>query len=191
MGGPDSAAEPADIGAEEVEREAARQLGRLRQIGAGPGESIGWLALNGLATLGLLRACEQLGARFVPLNWRLAPAELAAIAEHAGLQHLLHDGHFETLVRETVRRLPGAPALAPGHAPGDLMLVYTSGTTGAPKGAIHTVQAMAANARAAIRTQGLGPGTRALGVLPMFHVGGLCIQVLPTLAAGGRVRLHP
>ncbi len=182
---------PGDIGAEEVEREADRQVERLRAMDAQPGESIGWLALNGLATLGLLRACERLGLRFVPLNWRLTASELAAIAEHAGLQHLLHDGNFAELVRETVARLPGSLPPAPGHEAGDLMLVYTSGTTGAPKGAIHTASAMAANARAAIATQGLGAQTRTLGVLPLFHVGGLCIQVLPTLAAGGRVKLHP
>ena len=180
-----------DFGAEEVEHEADRQFQRLREMGARPGESIGWLALNGLATLGLLRACARLGARFVPLNWRLTASELATIAEHAGLQHLLHDGHFDELVRQTAAHLPVGLPPAPEHAPGDLMLVYTSGTTGTPKGAIHTEQAMAANARAAIASQGLGPETRTLGVLPLFHVGGLCIQVLPTLAAGGRVRLHP
>ncbi len=191
MSGPAAGPELGDIGAEEVERETERQLQRLREMDARPGESIGWLALNGLTTLGLLRACERLGARFVPLNWRLGAGELAAIAEHAGLQHLLHDGHFAGLTRDTVARLPGGLPLAPGHLPGDLMLVYTSGTSGTPKGAIHTVEAMSANARAAIVSQGLGPHSRTLGVLPMFHVGGLCIQVLPTLAAGGRVRLHP
>jgi fatty-acyl-CoA synthase len=182
---------PEEVGAEDVEREAGRQSERLAALGVEPGDSIGWLALNGLPTLGLLRACERLGARFVPLNWRLAPGELAEIAEHAGLQHLLHDGHFDELLQATRARMAGPPARAPGHEAGDLMLVYTSGTTGRPKGAIHTATAMAANARAAIRTQGLDARTRTLGVLPMFHVGGLCIQVLPTLAAGGRVRLHP
>ena len=191
MTAPGPATGGADIGAEEVGHETEAQLRRLREIGTQPGESVGWLALNGVATLGLLRACERLGARFVPLNWRLAPDELAAIAEHAGLQHLLHDGHFEVLARETAMRAGSSPPAAHGHEPGDLMLAYTSGTTGAPKGAIHTRAAMAANAHAAILTQGLGPETRTLGVLPMFHVGGLCIQVLPTLAAGGRLRLHP
>ena len=50
---------------------------------------------------------------------------------------------------------------------------------------------MAANIDAAIDAQGLAAGTRTLAVLPLFHVGGLCIQVLPTLAAGGTVRLQP
>jgi fatty-acyl-CoA synthase len=51
--------------------------------------------------------------------------------------------------------------------------------------------AMLANLDAAIDAQGLDAHTRTLAVLPLFHVGGLAIQVLPTLAAGGVVRLHP
>jgi fatty-acyl-CoA synthase len=70
------------------------------------------------------------------------------------------------------------------------MLVYTSGTTGQPKGAVHTAAQMAANARAAIAVQQFDAATRTLAVLPMFHVGGLCIQLLPTLLAGGVIRLH-
>jgi fatty-acyl-CoA synthase len=85
--------------------------------------------------------------------------------------------------------LPQPPA--PGHQAGDLMLVYTSGTTGEPKGAIHTAAAMQANVEAAIEAQDVDASTRSLAVLPLFHVGGLCIQVLPTLAAGGRVKLQP
>jgi fatty-acyl-CoA synthase len=71
------------------------------------------------------------------------------------------------------------------------MLVYTSGTTGHPRGAIHTAEAMAANIDAAIDAQGFDERTRALAVLPLFHVGGLAIQTLPVLAAGGCVVLHP
>jgi fatty-acyl-CoA synthase len=184
-------AEPVDIGPQEVAQAAGTQRQRLLEMGVGAGDAVGWLAWNGVAGLGLLRACEELGARFVPLNWRLAPAELATIAVHAGLQLLLHDEACAGLAQTVGAVLPEAVPRAPGHEPGDLMLVYTSGTTGTPKGAVHTAAAMQANARAAVLTQGLGPATRTLAVLPMFHVGGLCIQVLPTLAAAGRVRLHP
>ena len=182
-----------DVTPGDVQACADRLQARLLAQGVGAGSSVGWLALNGLDTLGLLRACERIGARLVPLNWRLAPAELAAIAVHAGLQHLLHDEAMAGLAAQVHAQLPAPLPLphAPGHAPGDLMLVYTSGTTGTPKGALHTAAAMAANASAAIQAQGFDAGTRALAVLPMFHVGGLCIQVLPVLAAGGCVRLHP
>mgnify|MGYP006278023107 FL=1 len=179
-----------EIGLADVEREADRQVLRLKQWGVEPGQSIGWLGLNSLEGLGLLYACGHVGARFVPLNWRLAAPELADIAVHAGLQRLLHDPALATLAQD-IRNLISLPLpVAEGHREGDWMVVYTSGTTGRPKGAIHTVEGMRANMRAAIEAQGLTSQTKALAVLPMFHVGGLCIQVLPTLAAGGRVLLH-
>ena len=179
-----------EVGPGDVDRAADAEVAALHALGVQRGDSIGWLGLNGLRPLALLEACQLLGARYVPLNWRLAAAELAAIAEHAGLQHLLHDEAMRELATQVHERvvLPQPPA--PGHEDGDCLLVYTSGTTGEPRGAIHTVAGMQANIEAAIDAQDLGPSTRALAVLPLFHVGGLCIQVLPTLAGGGCVLLH-
>jgi fatty-acyl-CoA synthase len=174
-----------------IERAADAELVVLRAAGVRAGDSIGWLALNDPRAIALLRACERLGARFVPLNWRLAAPELAAIVAHAGLQWLWHDEAMRPLAEQVAGLADLPQPRAAGHRAGDLMLVYTSGTTGAPKGAIHTAAAMQANIAAAIDAQGLDASTRTLAVLPLFHVGGLCIQVLPTLAAGGVVRLHP
>ncbi|HEY6087014.1 MAG TPA: AMP-binding protein [Burkholderiaceae bacterium] len=174
-----------------IERIGDAELAAIRAAGVQSGDSIGWLALNHPRAIALLHACERLGVRFVPLNWRLAASELAAIVAHAGLQLLWHDEAMRHLA-EQVGGLVDLPLPhATGHQTGDLMLVYTSGTAGAPKGAIHTAAAMQANIAAAIDVQGLDASTRTLAVLPLFHVGGLCIQVLPTLAAGGVVRLHP
>ena len=173
-----------------IERAADVEQAALRRLGVREGDSIGWLALNHPRAIALLRACERIGARYVPLNWRLTGVELAAIARHAGLQHLLHDEAMAALAAQVCALVELAQPSAPGHAVGDLMLVYTSGTTAEPKGAIHTAAAMRANIAAAIDAQGLEAATRTLAVLPLFHVGGLCIQVLPTLAAGGVVRLH-
>ena len=173
-----------------IERAADVEEAALHASGAQAGDSIAWLALNQPRGIALLRACERIGARYVPLNWRLTASELATIARHAGLQFLLNDEAMAALAGQ-VRALVELPqARAPGHEPGDLMLVYTSGTTGEPKAAIHTAAAMQANIAAAIDAQGLNASTRALAVLPLFHAGGLCIQVLPTLAAGGSVRLQ-
>jgi fatty-acyl-CoA synthase len=173
-----------DVDAELIERLADDEVVCLER--ARPGDSIGWLGLNHPRALALLRACERLGLRYVPLNWRLAAAELSAIARHAGLQRLLHDPAMARPAAQVEQPYPPAP----DHESGDLMLVYTSGTTGEPKGAIHTALAMRANVAMAIEAQGFDAATRTLAVLPLFHVGGLCIQVLPTLAAGGVVRLH-
>jgi fatty-acyl-CoA synthase len=179
-----------DLVAADIAATAEVEAAALRATGIGPGDSVGWLALNSPRALALLAACEQVGARYVPLNWRLAPAELAAQARHAGLQTLLHDDAQAPLAAEVAALAPLPLQRAAGHRDGDVMLVYTSGTTGEPKGAIHTAAGMRANIAMAIATQGLSAHTRALAVLPLFHVGGLCIQVLPTLAAGGRVKLH-
>jgi fatty-acyl-CoA synthase len=179
-----------DLVAADIAATTEVEAAALRATGIGPGDSVGWLALNSPRALALLAACEQVGARYVPLNWRLAPAELAAQVRHAGLQTLLHDDAQAPLAADVAALAPLPLQRAAGHRDGDMMLVYTSGTTGEPKGAIHTAAGMRANIAMAIATQGLSAHTRALALLPLFHVGGLCIQVLPTLAAGGRVKLH-
>jgi fatty-acyl-CoA synthase len=164
--------------------EAAAQA--LQAQGVGPGRIVAWLGLNSAAMLAQLLACERLGAVWMPLNWRLAPAELQQQLSHAGAALLLHDEAWAATAA-ALRCEPAADCLPAG----DLMLVYTSGTTGQPKGALHTQAGMLANLDLAIDAQDLDARTRTLAVLPLFHVGGLCIQVLPTLAAGGVVRLHP
>jgi fatty-acyl-CoA synthase len=164
--------------------EAAAQA--LRSKGVGPGRIVAWLGLNSAATLAQLFACERLGAVWMPLNWRLALAELQQQLSHAGAALLVHDDTWMSTAA-ALRCEPAADTLSPG----DLMLVYTSGTTGQPKGAVHTQAGMLANLDMAIDAQSLDATTRTLAVLPLFHVGGLAIQVLPTLAAGGVVRLHP
>jgi fatty-acyl-CoA synthase len=168
-----------------LHREIDGWCGQLSDRGIARGQAFGWLGLNSVPMIAALFACARLHARFVPLNWRLAAPELRAIAAHAGLTAWHADGAFNML--DSV-----APSAEPPHtAHDDLLLVYTSGTTGAPKGALHTQAAMVANIDAAIDAQGFDASTRTLAVLPLFHVGGLCIQVLPTLAAGGVVRLQP
>ncbi len=163
----------------------------LREAGLGATDIVAWLGLNTPRMLAALLACERVGAVFMPLNWRLATDELLACLRHAGAAAL----------RGTPEMAPARAALQSAwHAaggpqrgtamPGDLMLVYTSGTTGEPKGAMHTPAGMAANARAAIAVQQFDATTRTLCALPMFHVGGLCIQLLPTLLAGGVIRMH-
>ena len=166
---------------------------RLEARGIGRGDAFGWLGANSVSMLAALFACERRGARFVPLNWRLAAPELRAIAEHAGLRAWHADPGFDALDGLAFQPLPAVSAHDTAHdtAHDDLLLAYTSGTTGQPKGALHTAAAMGANIDAAIDAQGLAAATRTLAVLPLFHVGGLCIQVLPTLAAGGAVRLQP
>ncbi len=89
------------------------------------------------------------------------------------------------------RRRSDAPVAVETAADDVALIAFTSGTTGEPKGALHTASGMRANREAAIEVQGFDAGTRVLSVLPLFHVGGLAIQTLPVLAAGGALKLHP
>ena len=86
--------------------------------------------------------------------------------------------------------LPPAPVLPAVSPDAPLLLCYTSGTTGRPKGAVLSQAAVTANARHAQALFGFTAADRVLTVLPMFHVGGLCIQTLPALLAGATVLLH-
>lgn len=162
---------------------------RLHAEGVQAGAIVAWLGHNSFEMLATLAACERRGAVLLPLNWRLTAAELAPIVSHAGAGHLLGTPECAALAAAVQARVVLEPGPAEGVLPGDLLLVYTSGTTGEPKGAMHTVAGMAANIAAAVDAQGLDAATRVLSVLPLFHVGGLCIQTLPALAVGAAVRL--
>jgi len=99
------------------------------------------------------------------------------------------------------RLLPAAGLAADGGGDADasvlagkyatqVLLVYTSGTTGRPKGALHTQSGLIWNCVISAHAHELTQADHVLSVLPMFHVGGLCIQTLPALHAGATVTLH-
>jgi fatty-acyl-CoA synthase len=154
----------------------------LRGEGIRAGDRIGWIGLNHPGVLACLFACERIGAVLVPLNWRLAAEELQWIADDAGLA-LLRAGPDSGAV--TPHAMPSATPCAA------LLIGYTSGTTGRPKGAMLSRAALHANAENARRIFDLTPDDHVLTVLPLFHVGGLNIQTVPALLAGARVSLLP
>ena len=166
-------------------------LQHLQADGVQRGCIVAWLGHNSWDLLATLVACERLGAVLLPLNTRLTAAELAQIVSHAGASHLLGTPEMAQLAQAVYAAAHWAAGPAPDVLADDLLLVYTSGTTGQPKGAMHTRAGLQANAVAAIAAQGLDARSRVLAVLPLFHVGGLCIQTLPALAAGGAVNLQP
>jgi fatty-acyl-CoA synthase len=158
---------------------------RLRALGIGPGARFGWIGTNHPGMLAALFAAARIGAQMVPFNWRLSEEELRWIARDAGIAALLRGpSHAEAL--------SGVPDAPPdGVAPEDALLIgYTSGTTGRPKGAVLTRAAFAANAAASRAVFDLTPEDRVLTALPMFHVGGLNIQTLPALIHGAEVILQ-
>jgi fatty-acyl-CoA synthase len=191
-------------------RRVARVTAHLQSTwGMQPGDRVAWLGFNHELQLVTLVACARLGAVFLPLNFRLAVPELQQVMQDAQPRLLVHDSHHadaahalqgtdlqhthhDTLIATaSPRALPLLKMHSDVHGDLPLLLVYTSGTTGLPKGAVHTQAALLANARASAWAHGFVPGDKVLSTLPMFHVGGLCIQTLPALLAGIEVVLHP
>lgn len=91
----------------------------------------------------------------------------------------------------SVRAAVRPPVRTTGSDSDPALLVYTSGTTGRPKGALHTQSGLIWNAIDSTHYHDLTGSDHVLTVLPMFHVGGLCIQTLPALHAGATLTLHP
>ena len=163
----------------------------LQRDGLLAGHIVAWLGHNSWDMIATLVACQRLGAVLLPLNWRLAATELVHILRHAQASHLLGTPELEDLAGKVLATQPLHDGPAEGLQRGDLLLVYTSGTTAEPKGVLHTAAGMQANALAAVAAQHLTARDRVLSVLPLFHVGGLCIQTLPALAVGAKVSLLP
>ncbi|WP_245566183.1 class I adenylate-forming enzyme family protein [Stappia stellulata] len=198
----------------EMARAVATVAGLLRdRHGVRRGDRVAYLGTNAPDTLVLLFAAARLGAILVPLNWRLAPPELLHAVADSGARLLIHQPAFSQVLEAMAAEgpLPECVSADPGEggvirmAAGDtpirheasegtardaLLLVYTSGTTGRPKGAVLTQAAVQANALNAIHMQGLTSADTVLTVLPLFHVGGLNIQTTPALYVGASVILH-
>lgn len=177
----------------------------LEATGLRRGDRVAWFGLNHPKVFTLLFACARIGAILVPLNWRLAAAELTRITEDCGPRLILHDDEFAhraaalagpgRVVAHHGRAIPPlkhdpepSPPDEGSEAP--LLIVYTSGATGRPKGAVLPVRAVEANAAMSVAAHRLNPESRALVVLPLFHVGGLNILPTPAFSIGAAVEIH-
>ncbi len=174
-----------------------------------PGDRIAMLAHNRTDAVELLFACAKTGAVLVPLNWRLARAELEFILADAGVVGLVHDTVHAATARALAEVVPGArgqvallsfddeydAALASAsgrpvvHEPRDesalWYLLYTSGTTGRPKGVLQTAGMALVNHLNIGMAAGITSDDVFLSVLPQFHTGGWNLYVLPMLFVGG------
>ena len=187
----------------------------------GKGDRVAYLGYNHPEMLVLLFALSRIGAILVPLNFRLATPEHQGILEHAGARWLLAGAEFfehgdklraalpdlslialegsrsgwlewGAITGATLRGIARGTAIDAADIDDDpVLIVYTSGTTGKPKGAVHTQSGLAWNAVNSAHYHDLTDADHVLTVLPMFHVGGLCIQTFPALYAGATVTLHP
>jgi fatty-acyl-CoA synthase len=195
-----------------------RRIGRLAamlsgQLGVGRGDRVAHLGYNSPELLELLFACARIGAMLVPLNWRLAAPEHAWILQNCEPRAVLAEADFFDHLDSIRAQVPGPVFVAYGthegwqsydgllQAPGTYAgggnlddpatIVYTSGTTGRPKGTVLTQEALFYNAVNAIAAQDITNNDHALTVLPMFHVGGMNIHTTPAIHAGATVTIQP
>jgi fatty-acyl-CoA synthase len=193
-------------------RIAATARALKSQLGVTRGDRVAILSLNHPDYLVLLYACARLGAMLVPLNWRLAVPEQVFILSDAGAKALIVERGFAAVVEPLKQALPDIHVVGLDFAPsfddllaggtGDgrnphvdlstpLLIVYTSGTTGRPKGAVLRQEALVWNAVMSQHMHDMTAADHVLTVLPLFHVGGLNIQTTPALQLGATVTLHP
>jgi long-chain acyl-CoA synthetase len=173
-----------------------RLAGGLSRLGLVPHDRIGVVGLNSDRYLELYLGLPAAGFALVPVNSRLAPAEMRAILEDAGVSLLFADADYPGAADvKQVLTMPGdyedliaSADEAPwgdGAAEDDLAaLFYTSGTTGAAKGAMHTHRSLVTSALHFMATWPFDHQTRWLVGSPMFHTGGI-IGTLATVWAGG------
>ena len=186
---------------------------RLDALGIDRGDVLAFLGRNHSEMLALLFACARRGALLVPLNWRHATPEHARVIADCAPRAILVDATFTEQAESLRKSHPGiawltlrdaapgwtaweggdrTPALAPaaGSLEDPVLICYTSGSTGAPKGVVLTQEALLWNALNSTHMHDLSSADRVLTTLPMFHVGGLNILTMPAFHAGASVFLH-
>jgi acyl-CoA synthetase (AMP-forming)/AMP-acid ligase II len=185
----------------ELDRRVDRVAATLRGLGLCPGDRLALLLPNGAEFVELFYGAARAGIVVVPLNWRLVADELAFIIGDAGAAVLVSAPDFRAVVEDLRGRegfvvqhwleigtepapwaagyedLVAAAPMDPvaGIADGDdpLFIMYTSGTTGLPKGVVHTHATVQWAIFTAIATADIRFRDRYLISLPLFHVGAL------------------
>jgi fatty-acyl-CoA synthase len=195
-----------------------RAAAALADLGVQRGDRVAWFGANHPAGLETLYACGQLGAIWVPVNARLTAPEAQYVLDHSGASLVVHGrehgGTADALraalpaVRQWVAAEPplsgGADSLdwaalteqaepvlrdEPVALEDICLIMYTSGTTGRPKGAVLTHGNMTWSCISQVLGFDFTPDERTLGLAPLFHIGGLNGTLNPSLLRGGSVVL--
>jgi acyl-CoA synthetase (AMP-forming)/AMP-acid ligase II len=200
----------------EMASRVAALAGGLARRGIGAGDVVALLSYNCPEFLEALFAANYLGAIAMPINWRLAAPEVRYILEHSGAGALVCDEALLALAEEATTGLDGdlvrvslstgssggwtsiddmrtgSPVVDPVPAAGDDVhrLMYTSGTTGRPKGVMLTHANLAWKNMAHTLEFGFTSAELGLACGPLYHVGALDLTTTSLLAAGATMIIH-
>ncbi len=191
----------------QLDEAVTRAAGHLLGLGLRKGDRVAAFGRNSDAFLILFLACGRAGLVHVPVNYNATAGELRYFVEQSGSAALFHDAEFteraaelaassaalhrETLERLLVRAEAGpVPALDVTVRDEDLVqLLYTSGTTAAPKGAMMTHRALLHEYLSCVLALDLRESDRPLHALPLYHSGQLHVFLMPYLLLGAENRL--
>ena len=203
----------------ELAARTTRYAGALRRLGVGPGDRVAYLGVNAVEVFETFFATWLLGAIAVPLNYRLSGPEISYMLDDSGASVLVHSADTDTLVAATAplpaglrhvvavqpvsspagrldydAEIGAGPALAeepPVGLDDPALILYTSGTTGRPKGAVLTHGNLTWNTVNYLAHVDVLSTDQALCIAPLFHCVGIGQVTLPTLFKGGSVELMP
>ncbi|PPR17250.1 MAG: Long-chain-fatty-acid--CoA ligase [Alphaproteobacteria bacterium MarineAlpha9_Bin3] len=170
------------------------------------GDRIAILVYNRIEFISLFYACAKLGIILVPINWRLTSSEITHIIKDVGTKYLFSDKDFIKTLKIIKNKIHKFKIIDLDEIKFNtaikykrkciknytlpLLIVYTSGTTGSPKGAVLSQSALYFNILNSINMHKFNSKSHILTVIPLFHVGGLNIQTIPALHLGAKVTIH-
>ncbi len=195
---------------DELERATNALARRLYSMGVKPGVHVGYLLFNTPNAVITYHAVLRAGGTVVPMNFMFKPYELSYLFDHSDISVLVYEPQLEELVRATLEESQNKPALLRSDEfqsifssesgepyitemePDDTAaILYTSGTTGRPKGAMLTHKNLTSNVDSVIDGIKATPEDVFTLVLPLFHSFGITVGMLTPLTLGARIALLP
>lgn len=189
----------------ELDRACHALQQRLVEAGVQPGDRVLILSENCAPAVAALFACSRLGAIAIPVNARLTHREIDRIAEHARPAAVLFTTTVSPDATAHAARMSASPITgafgtlhlatpyvsAPDSDPDLAVILYTTGTTGDPKGVMLTHDNLIFAGKASVVVRDMRQDDVVYGVLPITHVFGLASIVTAVCCAGASIRFEP